>query len=176
MKASRVMTCPNGFTLVELLIVMAVFIIILMISASAFENAFKVCSGVSKSAQSEIEGIVGLDFFRKDLNAAGYGLPWSWSTGETSPPIVYMEADLKADNPIVGLSADDFNDAPSNLPRAVVSGTVPKTKSTILESAGMDTIPGSDYLVIKSTLVAINNSVGKWGFVNYSGNQTSNLS
>ena len=40
----------------------------------------------------------------------------------------------------------------------------------------MDSNPGSDYLVIKSTLVAMNNSVGKWGFVNYSGNQTSNQS
>ena len=56
----------KGFTLIELIIVMAIFIVVLMISASGFENALKATSNVTKSAQTEIEGIVGLEFLRKD--------------------------------------------------------------------------------------------------------------
>jgi len=92
---------------------------------------------------------------------------------------------MGSDNPIIGLSADDFNDAPPNstagtplpsIPRAVVLGTVPSTAASIISGGGMKSNPGTDYLVIKSAAVAFNKSVGKWGYVNYSGNQVSNKS
>lgn len=173
----------DGFTLVELLIAMSIFMFVLMISASAFESVIKISSGVTKSAQTQMEGIVGLEILRKDLNAAGYGLPWSFQT--TPDPTKYLESDMGSDNPIVGLSADDFNDAPPNagagtplptIPRAVVLGVVPSTAPSMISGAGLRSNPGSDYLVIKSAAVAFNSSVGKWGYVNYSGNQTSNKS
>lgn len=173
----------RGFTLVELLIVMSVFMVILMISASAFESVIKVSTTVMKSAQGQMEGVVGLEILRKDLNAAGYGLPWSFQT----PPdkTAYLEADLGADSPVHGLSADDFNDAPPNssiaapdpaVPRPVVLGSVPASQDPIIKHTGMNANPGSDYLVIKSAVVAFNDSVGKWGYVNYTGNQAANES
>ncbi len=173
----------KGYTLIELVIVMAVFLILLMISASAFENVIKISTNSTKSAQSQMEGIVGLEILRKDLNAAGYGLPWKFQT--TPDPVKYLEADLGADKPVKGLSADDFNDAPANssagiplpgIPRAVAHGTVPATQDPIYKRTGMNSNPGSDYLVIKSVVTAFNNSVGKWGYVVYSGNQTTNNS
>lgn len=174
----------DGFTLIELLIVMAIFMVVLMISASAFESVIKISSGITKSAQSQMEGIVGLEILRKDLNSAGYGLPWSFQT--PPDPAIYLESDMGADNPVTGLSADDFNDARANststlpllpaIPRAVVLGTVPMTAPNIISGGGSRSNPGSDYLVIKSVAVAFNNSVGKWGYVNYSGNQASNNS
>ena len=180
----------KGFSLIELLIVMGIFMVVLMISASAFESVIKISNGVTKSAQSQMEGVVGLEILRKDLNAAGYALPWSFQT--TPDPTKYLEADLGVDNPVKGLSADDFNDAPPNstagtplpgIPRAVLLGTVPTTQQTIYQtkdaasaSARMNSNPGSDYLVIKSAVVAFNSSVGKWGYVNYSGSQASNKS
>lgn len=173
----------KGFTLVELIVVMGIFLVILMISASAFENVLKVTTGLSKSTQSQMEGIVGLEILRKDLNAAGYGLPWAFMT--PPDPQKYLEADFGANNPVKGLSGDSFNDARAmasdttpvvpSVPRAVVLGTVPVTQSTIYQtkdltgSARMDANPGSDYLVIKSASVAFNSSVGKWGYVNYTG-------
>ena len=184
----------KAFSLIELLVVMVIFMFILMVSASAFESVIKISSGLTKSAQTQMEGVVGLEILRKDLNAAGYGLPWSFQTAPD--PTKYLEADHGADNPVKGLSADDFNDAPTNsttgavsppvqppaVPRAVVLGTVPIAQQTIYQTKGltgsarMNSNPGSDYLVIKSAAVAFNNSVGKWGYVNYSGNQTSNES
>lgn len=163
----------KAFTLVELIIVMAISIIVLLISASAFENVIKISTGVTKSAQSQIEGIVGLEILRKDLNAVGYGLPWSFQT--TPDPAKYLEADLDSGDPIKGLNANDFNDAP-DIPRAVVLGSVPGTQDTIYAGTGMNSNPGSDYLVIKATNVAFNTAVGKWGYVNYSSLGTKNLS
>ncbi len=174
----------KGFTLVELIIVMGIFMVVMMISASAFENVIKLSSGITKSAQSQMEGVVGLEILRKDLNSPGYGLPWSFQT--TPDPTKILEADLGTDIPVKGLSADDFNDARAKatsaapllpgIPRAVVLGTVPTAQAPIYAGTGMNSNPGSDYLVIKSAVVAFNSSVGKWGYVNYSGNQTSNSS
>jgi len=180
----------KGFTLAELIVVMSIFMIIMMISASAFENVLKISLGLSKSAQGQMEGVVGLEILRKDLNAAGYGLPWSFMT--TPDATKYLEADYGPDNPVKGLSGDDFNDAralPSDpapltpaAPRAVVVGTVPEGQATIYQTrdlagaAKMDANPGSDYLVVKSAAVAFNTAVGKWGFVNYSGTATTNNS
>ncbi|MDA8429293.1 MAG: prepilin-type N-terminal cleavage/methylation domain-containing protein [Geobacteraceae bacterium] len=172
-------THTRGFTLIELVIVMAIFMIVMIISAKAFENVIKISTRTLTSAQSQIEGIVGLQILRTDLNAAGYGLPWSFQTDPN--PASYLEADLGADNPVKGLSADDFNDAPPNsstaaptptAPRAVVVGTVPVTQDPIFAGTGMNANPGSKYLVIKSAAVAFNSSVGKWGYVNYSGSQS----
>ena len=173
----------KGVTLIELLIVMAIFMVVIMISASVFENVTKISSSVTKSAQSQMEGIVGLEILRRDLNAAGYGLPWSFQT--PPDPAKYLESDLGADNPVKGVNADDFNDAPPNssaglplpaIPRAVVLGTVPLTQDPVYKGTGKNSNPGSDYLVIKSAVVAFNNSVGKWGYVRYSGNLTANKS
>ncbi len=178
----------NGFTLAELIIVMGLFVIILLISASAFESVLKVSLGLSKSAQSQMEGIVGLEILRKDLNSAGYGLPWSFNI--TPDPTTYLEADYGPDNPVKGLSGDSFNDARAMYndaspltpvpPRAVVLGTVPASQATIYQtrnssgSAKMNANPGSAYLVIKSSTVAFNTAVGKWGYVNYSGSGGNN--
>lgn len=180
----------RGFTLTELIVVMAVFIVIMLISASAFENVMKISLGLTKSAQGQMQGVVGLEMLRKDLNAAGYGLPWSFMT--TPDATKYLEADYGPNNPVKGLSGDTFNDARAmatdatpatpDVPRAVVVGTVPITQSTIYQtrnlsgSAQMDANPGSDYLVIKSAAVAFSTAVGKWGYVNYSGTTTSNKS
>lgn len=167
----------KGFSLVEMMIVMVVFLFLMMISGSAFESVLKVSTGLSKSAQNQMEGVVGLEILRKDLNAAGYGLPWSFLV--TPDPTKYLEADFGANNPVKGLSGDDLNDAPA-VPRAVGLGIVPAAQSTIYQTraltgaARMDANPGSDYLVIKSAAVAFNTAVGKWGYVNYSGGAGNN--
>lgn len=179
----------KAFSLIELIVVMLISMFVLMVSTSAFENVIKISTATTKSAQSQIEGVVGLEILRKDLNAAGYALPWSFQTtpGTTVTPdsTKYLESDMGSDNPVLGLSSDDFNDAPPNdttatpapvAPRAVVLGTVPATAAKIISGGTMKSNPGTDYLVIKSAVVAFNNSVGKWGYVNYSGNQASNKS
>lgn len=74
----RCLVKEEGFTLVEVIVVMSVFIIVLMISASVSASAFnKVLTkskDITKSEESNIDGVVGLEMFRHDLIQAGFGL------------------------------------------------------------------------------------------------------
>src|SRR5512138_3308673 len=112
----------QGYTLTELIVVMAIFITIIMISATAFENIVYRSSQQTKSAETQIEGIVGLEVLRGDLEQAGFGLPW-----EFSHAINYNESAADATVPTsfwpAGKSSQSFNDSgtPGNPPRAILS-------------------------------------------------------
>ena len=67
-------TRNSGYTLIELLIVMVIFIVVIIISSSAFNTALTQTKKVSKSEESNIEGVIGLEMFRHDLEQAGFGL------------------------------------------------------------------------------------------------------
>lgn len=146
----------QGYTLVELIVVMAIFITVIMISATAFENIVYRSLQQTKSAETQIEGIVGLEVLRADLEQAGYGLPWEFSTA-----ITYGESSADASVPTSFWPSGDstsFNDAPNNAPRPILNGN-----TTFNESGGV----GSNYLVIKSILAATNNTTKKWTTVSF---------
>lgn len=154
----------QGYTLVELMIVMAIFITIIMISATAFENIVYRSSQQSKSAETQMEGVVGLEVLRADLEQAGYGLPWQFST-----TITYGESVADATVPTAFWPSGDsrsFNDAPGNAPRAILSGN-----TTFNGSGGI----GSKYLVIKSTLATASDTSKKWTTVSYDKNGAKNI-
>jgi hypothetical protein len=69
--------------------------------------------------------------------------------------MTYPEAASTANSPVTGINRSAFNDAPGTPPRAMVSAN----------NAGFN---GSDYLVVKSTVVAANATAKKWTYVNYS--------
>lgn len=150
----------RGFSLVEMMVVMAIFVTVIMITTSAFDSIVSRSSGHAKSAQSNIEGIVGLEVLRADLDAAGFGLPWSFSG--TITPAYYTESQVVATQAYVngtGIdpSSTDFNDAPAGVPRAIL------TKAA---TSGVRT--GVDYLVIKSTASAMNTTAKQWSYLTYS--------
>lgn len=95
----------QGFTLVELIVTMAVFIVVLMIAASAFNTIVTNASKYSKSEESNIEGMIGLEMMRHDLEQMGFGLPWAFGGALT-----YAET-----NPL-----DILDDAPNGVPRPFV--------------------------------------------------------
>jgi type II secretory pathway pseudopilin PulG len=154
---TRDMANDRGFTLVELIVVMAIFIVVIIIAAGAFERIVRTGGHQARIATTEIAGIVGLEMFRSDIAQAGFALPWSFSVA--SPTAANSEvtafpsgADINAD------TFATFNDfvagAAMKAPRAVVSAT---------------TNNGTDYLVLKSALLAPNSTAtGRWGFINYS--------
>ncbi|MDD2580542.1 MAG: prepilin-type N-terminal cleavage/methylation domain-containing protein [Desulfuromonadaceae bacterium] len=146
------MICENkqGYTLIELIIVMAIFMTVIMISSAAFERIVYQSSQQSKSVETQIEGIVGLEIMRADLQQAGFGLPWSFSSG-----VAYQEASAST---VAGVDPSTFNDGPGNPPRAFVSGN-----STF--NSGAD--GASNYLVIKSILAAANGTSKKWTTVSF---------
>jgi len=142
-------TDKKGFTLVELMITMIIFVVAIAAASQIFTGLLTQFKQQSKIAETNIEGVVGLEILRKDIAHAGLGLPWN----------VRGIADSNGDD-VISFSdtvpgyteATDttYNDAPNNAPSAFRSG----------DGAGPD-VAGSDYLVIKSASAATNNAAGK---------------
>ncbi len=146
-----------GFTLVELLVTMTVFIIVLVIASDAFNKIVTQSTRYSKMEESNIEGIIGLEIMRHDLGQIGFGLPWGWSKAKNSPPtelevsnIIYQEAD--------GTPASLLNDAPDGVPRALASSAVLGKFTTA-------------YLALKGTTLGRTKVSQRWTYIpfhNYS--------
>lgn len=144
------LTGEAGFTLVEMIVVTAVFVVVLIIAGDSFKTILTRASLLSKSSESNIEGIVGLEMFRHDINQAGFGLPWSFGGGITP---VYEEA--------VDAPASNYNDKPSGIPRPFLAGND-------LAAASAGDPDKIDYLVLKGTSLAVTNQSQRWTYVNYS--------
>lgn len=139
----------RGFTLIEMIVVMAVFITVLMITADSFNTILTQASKLFRSEESSIEGIVGLEMLRHDLQQAGYGL-----FTETTD-----YADEAADAP-----ASTYNDAPNNVPRPIVAAN--NVAATTVDATTIAS--GTDYLAIKGTTVGRTKAAQKWTFLRIS--------
>ena len=133
----------EGFTMVELLIAMVVFVLTIAAASQLFVSLLTQFKQQSKTAETQIEGIVGLETLRRDIEQAGYGLPWNIPAG-----VAYSEAS--------GAPANAYNDSTTNPPRAVMSGN---------DAISNPVIGTSDYLVIKSTIISTNVSAPKWTYI-----------
>ncbi len=150
----------SGFTLVEMIVVMAVFIVILMIAAQSFNNILTVSSRLTKSEESNIEGVIGLEVLRHDLEQIGFGLPWGFcrpANGTTdgscaNTDISYLEA-----TDATGLT---LNDAPGGVPRAL---------------AAIDSPVGflSDFIALKGTTVGRSKASQRWTYIPFNNISTS---
>ena len=151
----------SGFSLVELLIVMVLFIIVILISTTAFERILVTAGQTTKSSESNVQGVVGLEILQADLNHAGYGLPWVMTYSAD-----FEESQVAANYLANGIDPAVFNDNRNTTlnnnktPRAIQSGSA--TGAGVWEN-------GRDYIVIKSTIVGMNAVSKKWTLVNYSG-------
>lgn len=139
-------TNVRGFTLVELIVVMAVFTVVITIAASSFNTILRHSSSLAKSEESNIEGVIGLEIFRHDLEQTGFGLPWSFPA--TSP--TYSEA---TESP-----ANKHNESTNSIPRAIVAAN----------DLAVDVLAGTDYLVLKATTLGRSSASQRWSYVNYS--------
>jgi prepilin-type N-terminal cleavage/methylation domain-containing protein len=141
-------TGQSGFTLVELIVAMAVFISVIVIASSAFNTIISQSGKLMREEESSIEGIIGLEILRHDLEQAGFGL--SWDFGGT--PFEYNEA--------VETFPKTLNDAPTNVPRPLTMG------NNLDAASGM--VEGSDYLVIRGTTVGRSQASQRWTYLTYS--------
>jgi prepilin-type N-terminal cleavage/methylation domain-containing protein len=141
----------RGFTLVELVVVMGIFIVVMMMMSKSFENIIRSSAQQGRSAKSQVEGVVGLEMLRTDVSHAGYGLPWDYAA--TPAP---GWAEVVGNPPLVpaGITATSFNATTAPyVPRAVEGGTA----------------TNGYYLVLKSGMLADSSSaIGHFDFVNYS--------
>lgn len=126
-----------GFTLVEMMIVIAIFGFVLAGTTQMFVSMLSSQRQQSKLAETNIEGIIGLELLRQDLERAGYGLPWAGLPTYAEP----------AANP-----ASLVNEVLSAPPRGILSA----------DNGGWN---GTDYLAIKAISVATNDACSKWTFL-----------
>lgn len=130
-----------GFSLVELMITMVVFVFFIVAASQVFTGLLTQFKQQSKIAETNIEGIVGLEILRQDIEHTGYGLPWYGL-------VAYSES---SSNPY------SFNDSTTTAaPRAILS------KNNATFSSPNDIFDGSDYLVIKAVNVGRNDACNKW--------------
>jgi len=158
--------CKNtyGFTLVELLVVMGVFVIVIMIAGSSFEMIMKYSSKLIRTEESNIEGVVGLEMLRHDLSVAGYGLPDSFDPNNSAPR--FAEASVAP--------ASNYNDgqgtsADANIPRSFAGGNnLTSVATTDADGFTFNIIGGTDYLALKGTSLGKSISSQKWTYSLYS--------
>jgi prepilin-type N-terminal cleavage/methylation domain-containing protein len=153
MRKNVVLKREEGFTLVELLISVIIFLLVIAAATSVFTSLLGQFKQQSKMAETNMEGAVGLEILRQDLDSAGYGLPWDLNGAN------YLEADVESQTPWVDR---DFNDGPPTNP---ARGTDPAGASNPpagVRSGNGDGLNGSDVLVIKAANVARNNTCTKW--------------
>ena len=139
----------DGFSLVELMITMVVFVLFMIAATNVFTGLLTQFKQQSKQAETNIEGIVGLEIMRQDIEGAGYGLPWNGI-------VAYDEAE---DNP------HTLNDSPTGIPKGIVS----QNSATFFSPNNI--FDGSDYLAIKSMTVARNSASAKWTTLNSNGDR-----
>lgn len=143
-----------GFTLIELVVVMGIFMVILLISAAAFESIIKGASRETKLAESQVADVLGLELLRIDLEQAGYGLPTSYQQA-----VIYSEAASQSNFPITGKNPTD-----KNSPAAPSPGGTTDPPRPLDGGDNNSYYKGSDYLVIRSTVVARNAAAQKWTY------------
>lgn len=132
----------NGFTLVELIVVLAMLVTVLALSHNAFLVILSQVSAQSRLAQSNIQGIIGLELLRSDIVSAGYGLPWNPSD------LNYNESD--------GNKPQNASDQKSGPPVAVQVGDNVDFKDDSV------VLTGTDYLVLRATKLATNAAAQRW--------------
>jgi prepilin-type N-terminal cleavage/methylation domain-containing protein len=145
----------KGFTLVEMIIVMAFFVIIIAITGDSFNRIITNALSQSKLAENNISGQVGLELIRSDIESAGFGLLWSFTN-----PITYNELD--GNGP--GTNNNDNNriytdTTQNNIPRAVVSlNDIPSSDPAVI-------LAGTDLLTIRSNSIAGNTTGRRWTYI-----------
>jgi prepilin-type N-terminal cleavage/methylation domain-containing protein len=136
----------HGFTLVEMMVVTLVFVVVLIITGNALKTILTKGAVTLRSEESNIDGVVGLEILRHDLQQIGFGL----FTDEGSAP-TYAEA--------TAAPYSTYNDS-NAVPRPFVS-------DENVAVAGV--LAGTDYLVVKGTSVARTETSQRWSYLTDTG-------
>ena len=132
-----------GFTMVELLITMVIFVFVMAAGSQIFSGLLTQFKQQSKISEANVEGIVGLEILRRDLEHMGHGLPWI-----IPATVGYQEA--------TGATAANYNDCdgslPCNAPRAVLGGN----------NISFSGFTGIDYFVVKASNIALSDASQRW--------------
>lgn len=126
-----------AFTIIELVIALTIVMVVLYAAINFFIVSVRQYKVQTKITETNVEGILGLELLRQDLESIGFGLPWNNLVAYTERTGVNAAIVALTDSP--------------NAPRAVLS----------VDGATF-THNNSDYLVIKSARVGMSDAAGKW--------------
>ena len=132
----------DGFSLTELLVTMVIFALVIVAASNIFMGILGQFKQQSKIAESNIEGLIGLQMLKTDVEQAGFGLPWNLGTA------TYLEA-INSPNTITTWNDTLFNDSTANAPRPIVFGD------------GL-ALNSSDVLVVKATSIGTARAAQRW--------------
>jgi type IV pilus assembly protein PilW len=138
----------KGFSLVELLVVIAVFVIVIGIPYKLFIQELKTTIRENAISKTSIEKIPSLEILRKDIELAGFGLPWEIDN------VTYNEASSYTPG-LYSLNQNTFNDN-NNAPRAIVG--IKDSKKSF------------SYLALKGTIFGLNKASNHWSYIDKDGN------
>ncbi len=139
----------KGLTIIELLVTMALLGIVITAVIESYTTILKTQVQQESIAKANIEEGISLEILRKDIEMAGFGLPWDmngFSYNEASSSSTYIP------------DPATFNDNPYNPPRPFVNSN----NGNILAN-------NSDVLIIKSTIVGLSTVSHRWGYVSNDG-------
>jgi prepilin-type N-terminal cleavage/methylation domain-containing protein len=154
----------KGFTLIELLVSMVMFVLVIAAASQVFTTMVTQFKQQGKIEESQVEGLIGIEFLRHDIEHAGYGLPWNLDNAD------YNEAGLETTTPWVDR---EFNDAPpagdsgNNVRQADLTLGISFAPGGIRSEDGDgvvidSTLNESDVLAIKSMNIARNAAAQRW--------------
>jgi prepilin-type N-terminal cleavage/methylation domain-containing protein len=152
----------KGFTMVELLITMVIFIFVMAAASQIFSGLLTQFKQQSKIAETNIEGVAGLEILRQDIENAGYALPWNVAeiNDIDDDGNVWEHLAGYGESSVGGFSTT-CNDASRNIDGDTYIGEAPRGICQV-NNAGFN---GSDYLVIKAMNVANNETDRKWTYL-----------
>ena len=139
----------QGFSLIELIVVIAIFAIIIGIPYKMFIKELKITMQEVGISKTSMQNIPSLEIIRKDIETAGYGL----FRYDNNTSFSYQEA--KSNTPsLYSFDVDTFNDAPNKEPRAIV-GKRDTSKNNF------------SYLVLKATSFGQSKVANQWSYAYY---------
>ncbi|MBI5633002.1 MAG: PilW family protein [Nitrospirae bacterium] len=140
----------DGFSLTELIVTMVVFVIVIAAASNIFVGILGQFKQQSKIAESNIEGLIGLQMLKTDVEQAGFGLPWNIGTA------TYAEA-VNSGNSITTWDDTLFNDSSGNPPRPFVFGD-----GGVIANPPLN---GSDVLVVKAANIGTAQATQRWTYI-----------
>lgn len=149
----------KGFSLIELIVVMAIFMAVIIITSDAFLTIQRHVGTQSRLAQSNIDGVIGLEIFRSDLEAAGYGLFWSAPTDSNGNPIVITYGNSTYNGEADNNSPQNSYNLTGGVPFAVQSG------DDVFLNDKNSQLNGTDYLVLRGMTLPHNATSQRWSYM-----------
>lgn len=150
----------KGFTLIELIVAMAIFLIVIGLITQSFSAILKQASFLFKTENSNTEGVVGFEMLRRDMNQTGFGLATEVSpvlyTGEAAAGSISASLNDPLTGPPRPLAALELS--PAGCQQGSTNGSPDGQPYTLVKC--------SDYLALKATSLGTDPAAQRWTYLN----------